>query len=129
MEQASGLPMISIEPERDHLALVGMDVAMMQQVIQTAIGGRELGLMYEGDRRFKLLMRLPESLREDPSALAQIPVALPVDDSAELRYVPLGEIARINEIVGPNQINRESGKRNVVVTANVDGRDISSFIQ
>ncbi len=129
MEQADGLPMISIEPERDHLALVGMDVAMMQQVIQTAIGGRELGLMYEGDRRFKLLMRLPESLREDPSALAQIPVALPVDDSAELRYVPLGEIARINEIVGPNQINRESGKRNVVVTANVDGRDISSFIQ
>lgn len=129
LEQASGLPMISIEPERDHLALVGMDVAMMQQVIQTAIGGRELGLMYEGDRRFKLLMRLPESLREDPSALAQIPVALPVNDSAELRYAPLGEIARINEIVGPNQINRESGKRNVVVTANVDGRDISSFIQ
>ncbi len=129
MEQASGLPMISIEPERDHLALVGMDVATMQQVIQTAIGGRELGLIYEGDRRFKLLLRLPETMREDPAVLAQIPIALPVSDAAELRYVPLGEIARIHEVVGPNQINRESGKRHVVVSANVAGRDIGSFIQ
>ena len=128
MEQAAGLPLLSIEPQRDHLALVGMDVAQMQQLIQTAIGGRQVGLMYEGDKRFKLLLRLPEELRQDPAALARIPVTLPVDDSPELRYVPLGEIATIQEITGPNQINRESGKRNVVVTANVTGRDLGSFI-
>nr|WP_233079842.1 CusA/CzcA family heavy metal efflux RND transporter [Rheinheimera soli] len=128
MEQAAGLPLLSIEPQRDHLALVGMDVAQMQQLIQTAIGGRQVGLMYEGDKRFKLVLRLPEELRQDPAALARIPVTLPVDDSPELRYVPLGEIATIKEITGPNQINRESGKRNVVVTANVTGRDLGSFI-
>lgn len=128
MEQATGLPLLSIEPQREHLALVGMDVAKMQQLIQTAIGGRQVGLIYEGDRRFKLVLRLPEALRQDPQALARIPIALPVDDSAELRYVPLGEIATIEEISGPNQINRESGKRNVIVTANVEGRDLGSFI-
>lgn len=128
MEQSAGLPLLSIEPQRDHLALVGMDVAQMQQLIQTAIGGRQVGLMYEGDKRFKLVLRLPEELRQDPAALARIPVTLPVDDSPELRYVPLGEIATIAEITGPNQINRESGKRNVVVTANVTDRDLSSFI-
>jgi cobalt-zinc-cadmium resistance protein CzcA len=84
--------------------------------------------MYEGDKRFKLMLRLPEELRQDPAALARIPVTLPVDDSPELRYVPLGEIATIAEITGPNQINRESGKRNVVVTANVTDRDLGSFI-
>ena len=128
MEQSAGLPLLSIEPQRDHLALVGMDVAQMQQLIQTAIGGRQVGLMYEGDKRFKLMLRLPEELRQDPAALARIPVTLPVDDSPELRYVPLGEIATIKEITGPNQINRESGKRNVVVTANVTDRDLGSFI-
>ncbi|MGY5797746.1 efflux RND transporter permease subunit [Rheinheimera faecalis] len=128
MEQSAGLPLLSIEPQRDHLALVGMDVAQMQQLIQTAIGGRQVGLMYEGDKRFKLVLRLPEELRQDPAALARIPVTLPVDDSPELRYVPLGEIATIQEITGPNQINRESGKRNVVVTANVIDRDLGSFI-
>lgn len=128
MEQATGLPLLSIEPQRDHLALVGMDVAQMQQLIQTAIGGRQVGLMYEGDKRFKLMLRLPQELRQDPAALARIPVTLPVDDSPELRYVPLGEIATIKEVTGPNQINRESGKRNVVVTANVTDRDLGSFI-
>lgn len=128
MEQATGLPLLSIEPQRDHLALVGMDVAQMQQLIQTAIGGRQVGLMYEGDKRFKLMLRLPQELRQDPAALARIPVTLPLDDSPELRYVPLGEIATIKEITGPNQINRESGKRNVVVTANVTDRDLGSFI-
>ena len=128
MEQATGLPLLSIEPQRDHLALVGMDVAKLQQLIQTAIGGRQVGLIYEGDRRFKLMLRLPEALRQDPAALARIPIALPVDDATELRYVPLGEIATIEEISGPNQINRESGKRNMIVTANVEGRDLGSFI-
>ncbi|MEC8428151.1 MAG: CusA/CzcA family heavy metal efflux RND transporter, partial [Pseudomonadota bacterium] len=127
-EQATGLPMISVEPQRDHLALLGLSVADLQETLQTAIGGKQTGLIYEGDRRFKLMVRLEEGLRQDPGVIADLPIVLPDSVNPELDYVPLGEVATIREIVGPNQINRESGKRNVVVTANVEGRDLGSFI-
>lgn len=134
MEQAKGLPMISVVPDRDHLALLGLTVADIQNALQTAISGRQTGLLYEGDRRFKLLVRMDKSLRKNPEALAQIPVAIPYpanpdDEKSELDYVPLGEVADIIEIQGPNQINRRFGKRNIVVTANVEGRDLGSFIK
>lgn len=134
MEQAKGLPMISVVPDRDHLALLGLTVADIQSALQTAISGQQTGLIYEGDRRFKLLVRMDESLRKNPKALAQIPVAIPYpanpdDEKSELDYVPLGEVADIVEIQGPNQINRRFGKRNIVVTANVEGRDLGSFIK
>lgn len=129
VEQTSGLPMISVEPQRDHLALLGLSVADLQQALRTAIGGRQTGLIYEGDRRFKLLVRLDEGLRQNPEVLRLLPVPLPLQDqSPELAYVPLGEVATVREIEGPNQINRESGKRNVVVTANVEDRDLGSFV-
>ena len=133
MEQAKGLPMISVEPQRDHLALLGLTVADVQETLRSAVSGIETGLIYEGDRRFKLLVRMDESLSKDPKALAQIPVAIPQptssdEEESELVYVPLGEIADILEIEGPNQINRRSGKRNIVVSANVEGRDLGSFI-
>jgi len=133
MEQAKGLPMISVIPQRDHLALLGLSVADVQETLRSAVSGIETGLIYEGDRRFKLLVRMDESLSRDPQALAQIPVAIPYprspdDEKSELDFVPLGEIADIVEILGPNQINRRSGKRNIVVSANVEGRDLGSFI-
>jgi cobalt-zinc-cadmium resistance protein CzcA len=128
MEQATGLPLLSIEPERDHLALLGIDVATVQQAVQTAVGGQQLGLIFDGDKRFPLLMRLAEPVRSDPAALARLPVALPNDGVRELSYVPLGEIATLAQSTGPNQVNRESGKRNMVVTANVSDRDLGSFI-
>ena len=133
MEQAKGLPMISVEPQRDHLALLGLSVADVQETLRSAVSGIETGLIYEGDRRFKLLVRMDENLSKDPQALAQIPVAIPNStysskDEEELDYVPLGEVADILEIEGPNQINRRSGKRNIVVSANVEGRDLGSFI-
>jgi heavy metal efflux system protein len=129
MEQATGLPLLSIEPERDHLALLGIDVATVQQAVQTAVGGQQLGQIFDGDKRFPLLMRLAEPARSDPAALARLPVALPNDDEQnELTYVPLGEIATLALSTGPNQVNRESGKRNMVVTANVSERDLGSFI-
>ncbi len=129
MEQATGLPLLSIEPERDHLALLGIDVATVQQTVQTAVGGQQLGQIFEGDKRFPLLMRLAEPARSDPAALARLPVALPNDAGQnELTYVPLGEIATLAQSTGPNQVNRESGKRNMVVTANVSERDLGSFI-
>ena len=129
VEQTTGLPMISVEPQRDHLSLLGLTVADLQETLQTAIGGSQAGLIYEGDRRFKLLVRLDEGLRQNPEVLAKLPIVLPVDGSPDLAYVPLGEVATIKELVGPNQINRESGKRNVVVTANVEDRDLGSFIK
>ncbi len=129
VEQMKGLPMISIEPQRDHMALLGLTVTDVQHAMQTAIAGVQTGLIYEGDRRFKLLVRMDEIHRRDPDALAQLPVFLDADANPELSFVPLGEVANIIEITGPNQINRESGKRNIVVTANVEGRDLGSFIE
>jgi cobalt-zinc-cadmium resistance protein CzcA len=132
MEQATGLPMLSIEPDREHLALLGIDVATVQQTIQTMVGGSQVGLIYEGDKAFALIIRADEALRSDPRQLKRLPVALPeINDNganAELTYVPLGEVAHFNEIDAPNQINRESAKRNIVVSANVAGRDLGSFI-
>lgn len=129
VEQMKGLPMLSIEPQRDHMALLGLSVADLQFAVQAAISGIQTGLIYEGDRRFKLLVRMDESVRKNPRSLAQIPIALSQQASPDLSYVPLGEIATIREIQGPNQINRQSGKRNVVATANVEGRDLGSFIK
>ena len=128
MEQVEGLPMISVEPQRDHLALLGLSVADVQQALQIAISGVQTGIIYEGDRRFKLLVRMDEEYRLDSRALAQLPISLPKGGDPELQYVPLGEIANVIEVQGPNQINRESGKRNVVVSANVEGRDLGSYI-
>jgi cobalt-zinc-cadmium resistance protein CzcA len=129
VEQVSGLPMISVEPQREHLALLGLSVADVQQALQLATSGVQTGVIYEGDKRFKLLVRMDESARRSPQQLAKVPIILPNKASPDLSYVPLGEVATIKEIQGPNKINRESGKRNVVVTANVEKRDLGSFIK
>ncbi|MDP5144456.1 CusA/CzcA family heavy metal efflux RND transporter [Rheinheimera baltica] len=131
MEQATGLPMLSIEPDREHLALLGIDVASVQHSIQTMVGGMQVGLIYEGDKAFDLIIRADENLRSDPQQLKRLPLALlgiSSKSSTELTYVPLGEVAHFDEIEAPNQINRESAKRNIVVSANVSGRDLGSFI-
>lgn len=128
VEQMKGLPMISVEPQRDHLALLGLTISDVQTAVQAAVSGIETGIIYEGDRRFKLLARMDESIRRDPEALAKLPIALPISANPDLTYVPLGEIADIVETEGPNQINRQDGKRNIVVTANVENRDLGSFI-
>ena len=129
VEQMSGLPTLSIEPNRDHLALLGLTIIDVQQALQTAVAGVPVGLIYEGDRRFKLVVRMEDHISQDLRSLANLPIALPADLNPDLSYVPLGEVADIQFKVGPNQINRQSGKRHVVVTANVEGRDLGSFIQ
>lgn len=128
LEQMEGLPTLSVTPMRDHMALLGLSVNDIQQTLAAAVGGVQTGLIYEGDKRFSLLVRLDERWSSDVSALARLPVALPKDSNPELAFVPLGEVATISIEKGPNQINRESGKRNVVVTANVEGRDLASFV-
>jgi cobalt-zinc-cadmium resistance protein CzcA len=128
LEQMEGLPTLSVTPMRDHMALLGLSVNDIQQTLAAAVGGVQTGLIYEGDKRFSLLVRLDKRWSSDVSALARLPVSLPQNSNPELAFVPLGEVATISIEKGPNQINRESGKRNVVVTANVEGRDLASFV-
>jgi len=128
-EQMTGLPTLSVTPQRDHLALLGLSVQDVQRAVQSAVGGLVAGTIYEGDKRFRLMVRLDECWRTDIEALRQLPVTVPQASNPELQYVPLGEIADVELTVGPNQINRESGKRNVIVSANVVDRDLGSFVE
>jgi cobalt-zinc-cadmium resistance protein CzcA len=123
VEQVDDLPMLSVEPRRSALARYGLTLADMQDVVATAVAGRQIGVMYQGDRRFKLMLRMPDAVREDANRLAMLPVMLPGGD-----YVPLGEVATIREETNPAQIQRENGKRRVTVTANVRERDLGSFV-
>jgi cobalt-zinc-cadmium resistance protein CzcA len=123
LEQMTGLPMLTVEPRRTVLARYGLDVADVQEVVATAIGGQAVGQVFEGDQRFDLVIRLPEPMRNDPATLDALPVPLPSGG-----YVPLRELATVEVAEGPNAINRENGKRRAVVTANVRGRDLGSFV-
>ncbi|EIK46413.1 CzcA cation efflux system protein [Cellvibrio sp. BR] len=124
MEQVTGLPVLTVTPKRDQLAAYGLSVNELQDLVATAIAGESAGLIYEGDRRFELVVRLPEKLRNDLSALERLPVPI----KAEPGFVPLNEVASIELAPAPNQVSRENGKRLVVVTANVRGRDLGSFV-
>ncbi|HEY5755661.1 MAG TPA: CusA/CzcA family heavy metal efflux RND transporter [Steroidobacter sp.] len=124
IEQATGLPVLTVAPRREVMARFGINIAEVQDAVATAVGGSVAGTFYEGDRRSDIVVRLQESLRTDVSALQRLPV--PVGKGG---YIPLGEIADLQLDTGVNQINRESGKRRVVVTANVRGRDLGSFVQ
>jgi cobalt-zinc-cadmium resistance protein CzcA len=128
VEQTTGLPMLVVEPDREAIARLGLSVDGVQRVVATAIGGTEAGMLYEGDRRAPIVVRLDDGLRNDADRLGDLPVPLPVERADTVRTVPLRELASIAVEEGPNQINRENGKRRVVVTANVRGRDLGSFV-
>ncbi len=145
LEQTTGLPLMSIIPKRGALARYGLSVADLQDVIEIALGGKAAGEVFEGDKRFEIILRLPENLRTDIHGLERLPVPLPKRDrdseGAEIytrvsnppvnsaqSFIHLSEVADISIAQGPNMINRENGKRRIVVTANVRGRDLGSFI-
>jgi cobalt-zinc-cadmium resistance protein CzcA len=123
LEQVTGLPVLSVVPRRAALSRYGLDVDALQDTVAASYGGEVVGAIYEGDRRHDLVVRLPETLRRNVDALSRLPLALPNGG-----YVPLGEVADLELTQGPNQINRENAKRRVVVTANVRGRDLGSFV-
>lgn len=123
VEQVAGLPVLSIEPNRAALYRYGLNVSELQDVLSAATGGEEAGEIFEGDQRFGVVVRLPEHLRSDIAALSRLPVPLP-----EKGYVPLGEVATLKLAPGPNQISRENGKRRIVVSSNVRGRDLGGFV-
>ncbi len=139
-EQLTGLPLLTLEPDRAALANYGLNPGQLQDTVAIAVGGREAGQLFEGDRRFDIVVRLPDALREDPRALSELPIALgegaQADESSGVatwqtgapRTVPLRDVAKIETRLGPNQINRENGKRRIVVSANVRGRDLGGFV-
>jgi cobalt-zinc-cadmium resistance protein CzcA len=123
LEQTTGLSVLEVNIDREAAARLGLRVADVQEVVNIAVGGREAGLIVDGDRRFAIIVRLPETLRSDPRALERLPIPLPAGG-----VVPLAQVATLEVAPGPNQVSRENGKRRVVVTANVRGRDIGSFV-
>ena len=124
VEQVTGLPMLSVHPKRMALSRYGLTVDDLQDLVAAGVGGENAGLIYEGDRRFQLVVRLPEVIRRDVDSLADLPVPLPGGG-----YVPLSEVAALELAPAPNQISRENGKRRVVVTANVRDRDLGGFVE
>lgn len=137
-EQATGLPLLTVLPDRKRLSLYGLDIKDVQQTLRIAMAGETTGLVFEGDRRFELVVRLPEELRSNLEALAQLRIPLPatqrqLEDTGSFAdapdTVPLAEVAEIVFQTGPNQISRENGKRRIFVTANVRGRDLGSFVE
>lgn len=119
--------MMMVIPKRSVLSRYGLNIADVQELVSDAIGGEVAGLIYEGDRRFELLVRLPEKLRLDFNRLERLPVPVNAHFN-DVGYVPLAEVADMELVTSPNQISRENGLRRVVVTANVRGRDLGSFV-
>ncbi len=131
IEQTGGLPVLTVEIDRGKTARYGLNVGDVQQTIATAIGGQQAGTLFEGDRRFDIVVRLPDALRSDLEVMRRLPVPLPRTGgggSGAANFIPLGEVASFAIAPGPNQISREDGKRRVVISANVRGRDIGSFV-
>ncbi len=137
IEQIIGLPVLSIQMDRAKMARYGFNGADVQDAIVIAVGGRSAGMIFEGDRRFELQVRLPEQQRGDIETLKRLPIRLPVVNTGVgvnmplagvPAYVALGEVASLEIVQGPNQVSRENGKRRIVVTANVRGRDLGSFV-
>lgn len=142
VEQTAGLPVLTVDIDRQAIARYGLSIAEVQSVVSMAMGGSKAGQVFEGDRRFDLVVRLPDEVRRDLHSLENLAIPLPSTGPARASsgqrpgehaalhsaYVPLGAVAKIALEEGPNQISREDGKRRVVVQANVRGRDLGSFV-
>ena len=142
VEQVAGLSALTVDIDRAKIARYGLNVSDVQDVVSIAFGGEEAGTLYEGDRRFPIVVRLPEDLRGEVDLVRQLPIPLPegrdvelasadermVGIGSEIRYIPLEAVARVELAEGPNQVSRENAKRRIVVQANIRGRDMGSFV-
>ncbi len=143
VEQVTGLPILTVRLKRDQMARYGLNNSDVQDVVEIAVGGKKAGQVFEGDRRFDIVVRAPDEMRTDIEALKQLPIPLPkkdinvrkaaftnaLEESKDRFFVSLGSVADLEVVMGPNQISREDGKRRVVVTANVRDRDLGSFVE
>ena len=129
VEQTTGLPVLTVQIDRDKAARYGVNVGDIQDTIATAIGGRTAGTLFEGDRRFDIVVRLPDRMRDDLASIRRLPITLPANGGARAAFIPLSELATLEMAPGPNQVSREDGKRRIVVSTNVRGRDMGSYVQ
>lgn len=148
VEQTEGLPVMTVDIDRSAIARYGLSVADVHAVVAVAMGGAEAGLVFEGDRRFDLVVRLPDAIRGRIDVLERLPIPLPGGPEGtqtiqiasatgglngvtheETGFIPLGHVATIEVAEGTNQISRENGKRRIVVQCNVRGRDLGSFVK
>ena len=132
VEQTTGLPVLTINIDREKAARYGLNIADVQNSIAIAVGGRTAGTLYEGDRRFDMVVRLPETVRTDVAGMSSLLIPVPANASQganQIGFIPLSQVANLDLQLGPNQISRENGKRLVIVSANVRGRDLGSFVQ
>jgi len=131
VEQTTGLPVLTINIDRDKAARFGLNVGDVQDTIAVAVGGRQAGTLYEGDRRFDMVVRLSDALRTDIDGLSRLLIPTPAQAGigvGQIGFVALSQVASLDLVLGPNQVSRENGKRLVIVSANVRGRDIGSFV-
>ncbi|MFJ2323647.1 CusA/CzcA family heavy metal efflux RND transporter [Pseudomonas sp. NPDC087817] len=130
VEQTTGLPVLTINIDRDKAARYGLNVGDVQDTIAVAVGGRQAGTLYEGDRRFDMVVRLSDAMRKDIEGLSALLIPVPaVNGTAnQIGFIALQDVASLDLVLGPNQVSRENGKRLVIVSANVRGRDIGSFV-
>lgn len=124
VERLSGQQALTVEIDRAAIARYGINVSDVQNIIETAIGGKQVTTLYDGERRYAIAVRFPESARSTPSAIGN--TLLTTADGAQ---VTLSTVAKLSLLDGPAQISREGGKRRVVVGANVEGRDLGGFVQ
>ncbi|KIU53558.1 CusA/CzcA family heavy metal efflux RND transporter [Pseudomonas sp. 1239] len=132
VEQTTGLPVLTINIDREKAARYGLNIADVQNSIAIAVGGRTAGTLYEGDRRFDMVVRLPEAVRTDVAGMSSLLIPVPANASQganQIGFIPLSQVANLDLQLGPNQISRENGKRLVIVSANVRGRDLGSFVE
>lgn len=132
VEQTSGLPVLTINIDREKAARFGLNVGDVQDTIAVAVGGRQAGTLYDGDRRFDMVVRLSDALRTDIDGLSRLLIPVPAlagSAAGQLGFIALSQVASLDLVLGPNQVSRENGKRLVIVSANVRGRDIGSFVE
>lgn len=139
VEQTTGLPMLNIKLNYDKMARLGLNVSTVLNTISIAIGGKSSGLVFEGDRRFDIIVKLNESYRENLVMIDTLPIFLknPIKkltptltkSEEKLTSIPLREIASVIIEDGPYQISRENGKRRITVQANIRGSDTNTFVQ
>lgn len=130
IEQTAGFPTLDVQLDRDAIGRLGLTVEEVAETLAVAMGGREAGLIFQGDRRFDVAVRLPDASRNDLDAVGALPVMLPQRAGGGPRAsVPLRDVARFSYAEGLNQVSRENGKRRVVVQANVRGADLGAFVK
>lgn len=127
-EQIGGAPTLEIQFDRTAIGRYGLTVEEVADAIAAAMAGRDAGLVFEGDRRFPVVIRANQTIRTDIGLLKNMPIMLPAVDGQSRQSVPLSQLVQFKTSDGLNQVSRENGKRRVVIQANVRGRDMGSFV-